>query len=52
MISRRRQAYEPIFPAIDALDLELLPGFDVVLPPELRGDDDLALGGNGGFHTR
>jgi hypothetical protein len=35
---------------IDTLDVELLPRFDTVHPPELRRQDDLALGGDDSLH--
>ena len=36
---------------IDTLDVKLLPRFDTVHPPELRRQNDLALGGDGGLHA-
>jgi hypothetical protein len=35
----------------DSLDLELLAGFDAVLPPDLGRQHDLAFRGNRGFHV-
>lgn len=42
---------EAIFPAIDTLDVELLPRFDTVHLTELRRQNDLALGGDGSLHA-
>jgi len=51
LISGGRKAHESIFPAVDALDLELLPWLDVVLTTNLGGQNDLAFGGDGGLHA-
>jgi hypothetical protein len=43
LIRRRRTPLEPVLTAIEALDLELLAGFDAILSPDLGGQHDLAL---------
>jgi hypothetical protein len=50
LVLGRRKTYETIFTAVDALDLELLPRLDAILPAELRRENDLAFGGNGSLH--
>jgi len=50
LIRTRRAAHEAVVTAIDALDVELLAGFDLVLLPQLHGQDNLALGRDAGLH--
>jgi hypothetical protein len=52
MIGRRREASQQVLSAVDALDLELLPDLNLVLLTDLRRNDNLALGGDGGLNTR
>ena len=42
-ISAALLAFQPVFAAIDPLDLELLPRLDTVLPPDFSGQNDLSL---------
>src|ERR1039457_1760938 len=42
---------QPVFAAVDALEVKLLSGFDVILLPEFDRENDLAFRGNGGFHS-
>ena len=45
-----RRSLQPVFTAVDALDLELLPRLDAIPLADLGGQNDLALRGNRGFH--
>ena len=51
LVRRSRTPDEPIIPMIDTLDVELLPRFDTVHPPELGRQNDLALGRDGGLRA-
>ena len=51
-IGRGRPPLESVLAAAKTFDLERLPGFDPVLPPELGGQDDLAFRGNRRLHIR
>ena len=51
LVRRSRTPDEAIVPSIDTLDVELLPRLDTVHLPELRRQNDLALGGDGGLHV-
>jgi hypothetical protein len=37
-------SFQPIFAAVDALDLELLTRLDAILLPDFRGENDLVMG--------
>ena len=50
-VRARRQSREPVCPAVDALDLELLARLDAILFPQRAGQDDLALRGDDGLHA-
>ena len=49
LVRRSATPDEAIVPAVEALDVELLPRFDTVHPPELCRQNDLALGGDSGL---
>jgi hypothetical protein len=51
-VRRRRQAGEPVFIRANSVDLELLPRLNAIRSPKLRGENDLALRGDGGTHKR
>src|ERR1039457_2080929 len=50
LVLRSRTPDEAIVPTIETLDVELLPRFDTVHPPELCRQNDLALGGDDCLH--
>ena len=45
-----RTPHEAVVASAKTFDLERLPGFDPVLPPEVGGQDDLAFRGNRRLH--
>ena len=49
-ISRFCRSFEEIFTPIDAFDLKLLTGFDVILTPNFSRKNDLTLRRNGSSH--
>jgi len=51
LIRRRQTPRKAVLAAIEPLDLELLAGFDAVLPPDLDRQHNLALRGNCGLHV-
>jgi hypothetical protein len=51
-IRSRFRPLEPIFTAGGALDLELLPRFDRIPPPEFNREDDLTLARYARPHVR
>jgi hypothetical protein len=44
--------HQPVLAAVDALDLELLTGFDPILMAELGGQHDLAFGRKLRLHVK
>ena len=46
-----RAADETILPAVKALDVELLPLFDTIQPPEYRWQNNSTLGRDGDLHA-
>jgi hypothetical protein len=50
LISGWSKAYEPVLSPGDALDFELLPGLDVVLLTDFRGETELAFARDSDSH--
>ena len=50
MVSGQSKAGKTILASVYALDLELFPGLDAILPADLRGENDLALAGDDNLH--
>jgi len=51
-VSRFRGSFEEIFTTIEAFNLELLPGLDVIFAPYFGWKNDLTFGRNGSPHER
>jgi hypothetical protein len=45
-----RRSRQSVFALVDSLDLEFLPGFDVIPATDFGWQDDLTFRGNGGPH--
>jgi hypothetical protein len=51
MVRSQRTSDETILSRADSLDLELLPGLDTILFPDIRREDEAAFGGNLRLHS-
>ena len=51
LIAPRLLALQLVFTPVDSFDFEFLSGLDAIPLPEFGGENDLAFGGDGGFHA-